>query len=99
MSEHTPGPWFLINSVCVGGPIDPGWEDAGCGIAHCGMRARTQGEAEANARLITAAPDLIEALEMVRDADIDNKMNGNVGIPSVARAKIDAAIAKARGQS
>ena len=25
---HTPGPWHLINDVCVGGPIEPGWEVA-----------------------------------------------------------------------
>lgn len=59
----TPGPWFLINAECVGGPIDPGWEAAGCGVAHCGMRARTQEEAAANARLIAAAPDMFEALK------------------------------------
>lgn len=50
-------------------------------------------------RLRAAAPDLLEALEMVRDADDDNKSDGNQGIPSAARHKIDAAIAKARGLS
>lgn len=60
---YTKGPWFLINDHCVGGPIEPGWEEAGCGVAHCGMRARTAEEATANARLIAAAPDLIEALQ------------------------------------
>jgi hypothetical protein len=59
---YTPGPWFLINDHCVGGPIEPGWEEAGCGVAHCGMRARTAEEATANARLIAAAPDLVEAM-------------------------------------
>ena len=59
---YTKGPWFLINDHCVGGPIEPGWEEAGCGVAHCGMRARTAEEATANARLIAAAPEMFEAL-------------------------------------
>lgn len=65
MSEPkwTPGPWFLINPHCVGGPVEPGWEEAGQGVAHCGMRARTRTEAEANARLIAASPAMAEALE------------------------------------
>jgi hypothetical protein len=62
---HTPGPWFLINDHCVGGPIEPGWEEAGSGIAHCGMRARTQEEARANAALISAAPNLFDACASV----------------------------------
>ncbi len=70
MTEHTRGPWFLINDHCVGGPIEPGWEEAGCGIAHCGMRARTQEEAKANAAYIVQAcnayPKLVEALEIAR---------------------------------
>lgn len=63
--KSTPGPWHLINEFCVGGPIEPGWEAAGSGVAHCGMRARTPEEAAANARLITAAPDLYKALRSI----------------------------------
>jgi hypothetical protein len=48
--------------------------------------------------LIAAAPDLLRALVMVRDADDDNKLDGNAGIPSIARMTIDMAIAKALGQ-
>ena len=48
----------------------------------------------AAARLIFAAPELLEALEMVRDADNDNGRQ----MPTLARAKIDAAIAKATGE-
>lgn len=51
----------------------------------------------ANALLIAAAPDLYEALEMVRDADEDCKRDKLPTIPPLARAKIDAALAKARG--
>jgi len=58
---HTPGPWFLFNDgKCVGGPETN--EGAGQGIAMCSMRARTDDEARANARLISAAPQLLEAV-------------------------------------
>lgn len=47
--------------------------------------------------LIAAAPDLLAALEMVRDADEDCKTDALRRIPEMARQAIDAAIAKARG--
>lgn len=57
-------------------------------------------EAERLARLFCTAPELLEALTMVRDADADCVRDG---LPrwctDVARAKIDAAIAKAEGES
>jgi hypothetical protein len=53
---------------------------------------------EANARLIAAAPELLEALVMVRDADDDCRADGLPTIPPMARAKIDRVIAKAEGQ-
>lgn len=51
----------------------------------------------ANARLISAAPEMLAALEMVRDADNDCHRDGLETIPRPARQKIDAALAKARG--
>lgn len=55
-------------------------------------------EQRANATICAAAPDLYEALEMVRDADNDRIADHGTGMPSIARAKIDAAMAKARGE-
>ena len=55
------------------------------------------GRAELHAKLIAAAPDLLDALIMVRDADNDAKSDGFPGIPYAARSKIDAAIARAIG--
>jgi len=55
-------------------------------------------EKRSTATLISAAPDLYEALEVVRDADDDHQADGGAGIPKQARAKIDAALAKASGE-
>lgn len=46
-------------------------------------------------RLMAAAPDLLHALEMVRDADEDCIRDGLKSMPATARAVIDSAIAKA----
>jgi hypothetical protein len=47
--------------------------------------------------LISAAPEMLAALEMMRDADEDCKRDGLPTIPPCPRSTIDAAIAKARG--
>ena len=65
MTEHTPGPWFADNLECV----FTGRE--GDGLLICNARNSTvpkqnrptRQQAEANARLIAAAPDLLAALE------------------------------------
>jgi hypothetical protein len=76
MSKHTPGPWKLDrNSVLI--PIAPyEWADA-------------YGGSEANARLIAAAPDLLEALQDLCDT------LGECGMTEKARA----AITKAEGEA
>lgn len=63
MSEkHTPGPWAACTFQVMAGRDK---------IAHTGMGnlgpARSH-EAEANARLIAAAPELLVALKMLADA-------------------------------
>lgn len=110
MSEHTPGPWKVVmpdeddkfdTEIVVGMKSfldNPGryrsidrWLSETC----VGPGEKGYEEHLANARLIAAAPDLLEALVMVRDADEDSKRDLLSRIPSAARAKIDAAIAKA----
>ena len=53
--------------------------------------------AHAISRACTAHDLLIEALEMVRDADEDCRRDGLETMPPMARAKIDAALKIARG--
>lgn len=93
MSKHTPGPWFMtkglpgyrsrINST----PQNLGWD-----LAH----VCNGPEADANARLIAAAPDLLEALQLMVDRFIDTE--GSFGAwENEAIEAASAAIEKATG--
>ena len=93
MTMHTPGPWIGKTQ---------GEADAYFMMTKTRwlFSFRQNGEiwtAEqmANLALIAAAPELLAALIMVRDADNDCRADGLPTIPDMARAKIDAAIAKA----
>ena len=96
MSKHTPGPW--VPSPYEGfGPMTTVRQ----GCPKTGMRIASTFETttpvhiernEANARLIAAAPELLEALIDCREA---LRQAGAVGELSV----VDAAIAKARGEA
>lgn len=62
MSKHTPGPWNALDRAVLKGP--PGeertWIIASCPVNALGKKTKTS-EAQANASLIAAAPDLLEA--------------------------------------
>lgn len=62
MSKHTPGPWNVIEGVADGGgiAIGPDLEDVG---PHA-LVTFNGGESEANARLIAAAPEMLDALRL-----------------------------------
>lgn len=105
MSTHTPGPWAID-----GGSWRP-WEGA-IGIVNPNSAHHiawtTSGElvpAEANARLIAAAPDMLEACQLftqgARDA-VRALNDAGIACPSsiaLAAEKARAAIAKATGGS
>jgi len=107
-ASHTPGPWSVfdgrevdgISPWVVTGSGDPSDSD---GLYVAGL-AVIDAETLANARLIAAAPDLLEALKTVRDyvSDIvEGHIEGSAKLQFVARediVTIDAAIAKALGQ-
>lgn len=90
-AQHTPGPWKKENgNVLI--PVYPG--DAGVETLRPILESRV-GEAEANARLIAAAPDLLEALETLLAAasgPLEGRSDANDRILDSCRA----AIAKAR---
>ncbi len=65
MSKHTPGPWYATGKLTryVEARIDGGLIQE---VAACGPTKADGGygpQQEANARLIAAAPDLLEALK------------------------------------
>jgi len=86
MSKHTPGPWAVfrrdgystyIHAINEGGEINT-FQVASCHSATSRKYFPTRGEAEANARLIAAAPDLLEALQALSayfGTDTDNGLD------------------------
>lgn len=107
MSKHTPGPWMLPHFANPESKCDCGYvlnEDyMGC-IAE--VKYSVDGdqadnppwpEAQANARLIAAAPDLLEALQELIAMDEAQVFVKDPWDASFAKAK--AAVAKARGAS
>ena len=117
MNEHTPGPWEFS---CLDDTERPGIEADRFSVVifgvraedDCGIHGRTEKEEMANARLIAAAPDLLEALESVMDTiewPPDSNCSCHISPPcndcvnyaglreAIAEAK--AAIAKAKGET
>lgn len=105
MNKHTPGPWivgsydFLDQQVYIDAPSgDPdigykSWE--GVAIAYGCEESPSKGleKAKANAMLIAAAPDLLEALERVMRGDGDDYQLDHHSYEIVRSA-----IAKAKGE-
>lgn len=84
-SSHSEGPWHFFAKVCV--RIKGEGKDDETGLA--------------NARLIAAAPELLEALEMIADTLQDSNGGFAVGEGSTKDAweTARAAIAKATGET
>ena len=102
MSEHTPGPWKAdkMGSYIWGPHVGDGEMVAqlrGYGYMK-GLCDMTEDEIEArmtaNANLIAAAPDLLEAL-----AEVEEILRFDSEDHSIALRKLRAAIAKARGEA
>lgn len=86
-TKHTPGPWTALRASVISGPF------VICPRVHAGARMSIDDScaaAEANARLIAAAPELLAALEDCREALRRAGADGELRV-------VDAAIAKARG--
>lgn len=69
-AKHTQGPWNAFNSIKAIGVGSERSDVAWVRFEECGLMdtARSQEEDEANARLIAAAPELLEALRMTSQA-------------------------------
>jgi hypothetical protein len=92
MNKHTPGPWERHET----GPIvGPKLDDKPVWLRPVIARFET-GVKEADARLIAAAPELLEALEELYHL-IDTAHDGDRVFTFELAQKAQAAIAKARG--
>jgi hypothetical protein len=102
-TNHTPGPWELVTREC---PIEPGetytaiahihhrevvGKHSEQDVCHVSTWGRADGESTANARLIAAAPDLLEACRAALSVCEAESANWQAEI-------IRAAIAKATGE-
>lgn len=98
MTDHTPGPWHVIEACyeAYRGSHSIGSVDVR--VAKVARNGVDDVEGEANARLIAAAPDLLEALYLlvvdVRVAEVDK--DGGMRFSERIR-HAEAAIAKATG--
>ena len=99
MSKYTAGPWTNEEGDITGIENDP---ENGCvgkvDVAHVYMRV-VPGRSEANARLIAAAPELLEALIEVKQV-LDMAIGMDLVPPSADGPAVSAAaaIAKATGE-
>ena len=92
--KFTSGPWRVFTTKDGSKLVGVG-EQTGEGITDCGFGMWGGGDAEAlaNAHLIAASPDLYEALKEARIA-----LNGGPITEGLCH-QVDAALAKAEGQS
>lgn len=102
MSEHTPGPWTIFAdkgaAVCILPAERPG--------EVCSFEGRGGPEREADARLIAAAPELLEAcklywnaVDLMNDGPDDSDVALASGWFQKAQTIARAAIAKAESRS
>ena len=83
MSAHTPGPWTIdMDGIERGAEVCAGDDQS---VANCSKE---------DARLIAAAPELLEALQELREAELFDDDDPRL---IFARQKTDAVIAKATG--
>lgn len=106
-AKHTPGPWRIIidddGNPLSGRPMVATAPELDCAIVHWdGFKqtfwesARGEKEMHANARLIAAAPYLLEALE--RCLNFIENTEGEMGETLSCGEYARAAIAKAKGE-
>jgi hypothetical protein len=103
MNKFTPGPWFFVEDIrdeSDGFTYIAGYDikSNSAEIVGCEGISGDSDENLANARLIAAAPDLLEALEKARE-DINWMINTGQQLNAHCFDYICAAIASARGEA
>jgi len=102
MSKHTQGPWKVVSigltDAVTCGDVGIETRSGQIGIEFEGRLWVEREECEANACLIAAAPELLEALERMLEAFPPPKMARGEGFAgNLAHATARTAIAKAKG--
>jgi hypothetical protein len=92
MSKHTPGPWKIVGTIYpsikeISGPSFM----VSAVLWGTGLNEKDFQKRMADMRLIAAAPELLEALERVKAT--------GVFLGAIPQEMVDAAIAKAKGDS
>lgn len=99
-SKHTPGPWEYAENSANNFDVFGAGDTVEVAVVW-GLDDPLKAEREANARLIAAAPELLEALEDSLDlfgVFLDHSDKGNTDMHRALGVKIRAAIAKAKGE-
>ena len=86
ISQHTPGPWFVTRdmedddfaAICTGARDGPEWHGLARVVVRMSEDVLDLPEGVANARLIAAAPELLDALR-----------NARIALVAVADAALD----------
>lgn len=103
-TEHTPGPWTVASNGDDGARVNAfatvAWCPTSAAFGVDGSQVISADEAEANARLIAAAPELLAACEVFIEAERRAEVNGRegFGLYTEAMSAARAAVAKARGE-
>lgn len=93
MSKHTPGPWKTNGDPYVS------THNGRQSIAFTDVRGISGVESRANARLIAAAPDLLDALNVMLGSIHPYREDGTPTIPEATIDIVNAAIEKATGDA
>jgi hypothetical protein len=91
MSKHTPGPWFCQERFLTIYNMSGGTSGLTCAIAKVVTEQSGSEAAKTNARLIAAAPDLLDALKefvLWGECSPDDRMSQPANTLKLARAAI-----------
>ncbi len=105
-SKHTPGPWEIYGGIEICNAEGQEWKTiADIRYPSSANTKISVNEAEANASLIAAAPEMLEALQEAREVLSDHWFTSEDGedynnddVIDMC-SKLDAIIAKAKGES
>lgn len=93
-TKHTPGPWFVDSNhedACFVG------QDDGCAVAS--MVCGDGQDMRANAQLIAAAPEMLEALELANLYILSISNHPDIHNATALHLKLQDLIAKAKGET